>query len=90
MAGKAWWQEGEEAGHMAPTIRKQRGIRVNAEISFMHVDRSLLWDISSGAHRPEVSDALRKLELQEDVSCSTWALEPELWSSARATHTLNR
>jgi hypothetical protein len=63
---------------------------MHAFICDMHVDRSLLWDISSGAHRPEVSDALRKLELQEDVSCSTWALEPELWSSARATHTLNR
>lgn len=45
--------------------------------------------MSSGAHRPEVSDALGKLELQADVTCSTWVLEPELWSSARATHTLN-
>lgn len=69
VAGKAWWQEGEVAGHM---VRKQRGIHVNAQISFVFFIRVLLFicvslvgcvRLSSGAHRQEVSDALRKLEM---------------------------
>lgn len=46
MAGKAWQQEFEAAGHVASTARKQRDVNAGAclMLSFLCSSESSVWD----------------------------------------------